>query len=617
MLALTCFALLELNFAKDASSVQNNQKRQPLMDDSTTCGIYFARSTIPGAGMGLFAGRHYKTNETVTHGDIVIPLVDYMAHNSDIAADEIIIQSYYWLPHLIPGMPEEAVGSFAFAPGIGAAINCYFPLVNTMGYDAETQMSNAGYHRRKDPGVGAFTPYHGRYGYATKDIQAGEELFTDYGKNYFIYQEETFGKIPLYDDYPQADALLRNYSKLRNDLIAGMTGSKRNTKSSIDYVHHSLHKDWYGLLVKLKSLWPSRTLNALPDDVALVDHIAEIGTSMMHHNRSIRSIQWLEQNGYCADHLKPGLSSIPQAGRGAFAQRRIAKGAIVGPAPLIHLHAQILDMYPTQYAGPKGDNLEADLKAPPVHRQILMNYCFGHPLTYVVLCPYGMLTSLINHAPTPKQVNAKVVWNHELTNQDWLKQPVEEWIWDKHVNLFFNFVATRDIEAGEEVLIDYGKDWSAAWKHHVETWNPPPGAELYRPAFELNEDDNLIFRTVLEGGYTTKHLELYLHEVFRSFNRRPVYEEELHITRIIHRVAQPNGEMRYVAETTSRETDEEEEICTEDFFEVLWDLPREAFEFEDAPYTRDTQQPWSFRHPLGIPDDILPNAWKTELKQKL
>lgn len=74
-------------------------------------------------------------------------------------------------------MADESVDGFALSPGTGAALNCFFPLINVEGADADTKMDGAGLHRSKDPGAGAFTLFHGHSAYATRDIQAAEELF--------------------------------------------------------------------------------------------------------------------------------------------------------------------------------------------------------------------------------------------------------------------------------------------------------------------------------------------------------------------------------------------------------------------------------------------------------
>ena len=52
---------------------------------------------------------------------------------------------------------------------------------------------------------------------------------------------------------------------------------------------------------------------------------------------SIRPVDWLRINGKCLDNLRPGVSNIEGAGRGAFATRFIPQGDLVAPAPLIHI----------------------------------------------------------------------------------------------------------------------------------------------------------------------------------------------------------------------------------------------------------------------------------------
>ena len=606
------------------ASSTNAQQEQVHTHQESSCGIYFAPSTIPGAGMGMFAGRSYRLWDTMSPGDIILPLVDWSVHTNhqDIAtldAEAVLMNVYYWTSSHVSGMPEDAVDSYAYSPGIGAAINCHFGLINVQGDERNDGLDNAGWHRSRDPGVGAFTPYHGRTSYAVRNIAAGEELFADYGSKYFTYNQEKYGNIPIHESYTQADELLRAYVVLRDrvfDVWSDGGDDDDDENHNSDDMKAELHRDWYGLLTDLAKVWPSRTLNALPEDPTVVHEIAIMGTAWTHYNRSVRSLEWLEETGYCMDLLVPGDSSIPQAGRGAFARVALPQGSVVGPAPLIHLNPVVLDMFPFVYDGPKGEYIWANTTDRVWHRQILMNYCFGHAqMPDVVLCPYGMLTSLINHAPTKDQVNAKIVWNTPLTNQKWIDQDPSEWMSEMHVGLYFNFVATKDIAPGEEILIDYGADWEAAWNHHVQTWKPPPGAEWYRSASELNEDHDLILPTTgLEGSlfsFSVQNVELSVFEIYRAWNGRSAYTEKYHLCRIVARTKQPNtDEWRYVAETFVRGNFIDDDSCYEEFYEVLWDLPRDAFVFTDVPYSRDFHQPWSFRHLIGIPDDIVPTAWK-------
>jgi hypothetical protein len=40
------------------------------------CGLYLAESTIPGAGLGIFAGRDYRVGQDIGRGDVCIPFID-------------------------------------------------------------------------------------------------------------------------------------------------------------------------------------------------------------------------------------------------------------------------------------------------------------------------------------------------------------------------------------------------------------------------------------------------------------------------------------------------------------------------------------------------------------
>ena len=70
-----------------------------------------------------------------------------------------------------PWMDQEGFHISAASFGIGAAPNCWLPLVNVA--DTTTNYDTAGLHRSRDPGAGAITPYHNRRGFATDEIPAG------------------------------------------------------------------------------------------------------------------------------------------------------------------------------------------------------------------------------------------------------------------------------------------------------------------------------------------------------------------------------------------------------------------------------------------------------------
>ena len=100
----------------------------------------------------------------------------------------------------------------------------------------------------------------------------------------------------------------------------------------------------------------------------------EITIAVAKHSTTYRSVEWIRENGLCLDNLVPQPSKIRQAGNGAIAQRKISKGDIVVPVPLLH----IVDKDTLKMSGDKYDSETT---------QLLMNYCFGHRDSTLLLCP--------------------------------------------------------------------------------------------------------------------------------------------------------------------------------------------------------------------------------------
>lgn len=50
--------------------------------NNAECGIYLAQSTIPNAGLGMYAGKDYAKDAKVTDGDIIVPLIEVDWNNN-------------------------------------------------------------------------------------------------------------------------------------------------------------------------------------------------------------------------------------------------------------------------------------------------------------------------------------------------------------------------------------------------------------------------------------------------------------------------------------------------------------------------------------------------------
>lgn len=554
-----------------------------------SCGVYLAPSTIPGAGLGMFAGQDFQKGDQVTYGDIIIPIVELQWHNNFEDNFFWLWDEYTWSHSLQESMEFEVQGKdvSAASPGIGAALNCLSPLVNVE--DSSAECDTAGLHRSQHPGAGAVTPYHGRASMAYRDVTQGDELFIDYGEGYFTSRESTYGKIPMTEHYSEADTLAYKYHVLHSHVLK--------------YYSKNLQADVYQFLKNLET----RTTNALPerhDDITQA-YLQNGGTTRILHDQSRRSQEWLHEHGQCMDNIQPGPSSIEGAGRGAFATRRIPKGALVAPAPLIHIpNATRMIMYD---ALPYNDEglLERNASA-PVHQQLLLNYCFGHTRdSDVLLSPYGVVVNLINH--DGKSPNTKIEWSKNMRHPEWLEQGWESMNQVYHSGLSFDFIALRDIAEGEEITIDYGADWQAAWDAHVENWKPK--ASNYKAAHEWNDNQDIPLPTMQEGGYAD-NLKLWVHGLYVELAGHATDSEYLRAL-IMDRFLNRDGEMRYTVQLFyAQDSDDVKDFTAIEYQQILWSIPRDALVFDDLPYTRDHSQFWSFRHAIGIPDAIFPEKWK-------
>lgn len=146
--------------------------------EEITCGVWFAKSTIPGAGLGMFAGKDFAEHEDLLPaGDVVIPLVDMNFHLAQTTDDTFLWDEYTWdADKLLMGLEGFSSEIDAASPGFGAAINCLMDLVNVKEKNPITS-NEGGLHRSTDPGIGGFSPYWNRTAVAMEPIMAGQELF--------------------------------------------------------------------------------------------------------------------------------------------------------------------------------------------------------------------------------------------------------------------------------------------------------------------------------------------------------------------------------------------------------------------------------------------------------
>lgn len=425
-------------------------------------------------------------------------------------------------------------------------------------------------------------------------------------------QRARLGPIPLRRGLKKSTSFYRRFQQVRD-------GNPR--------VKSEIFQELWDTFVKRTAFNESRIFGAFKHTEYERENLEKNYTlNQIRRKESERPVQYLKEYGTCGDLIREDLSTIRQAGRGAFATRDLPEGARVSPLPLIHIgDRSVLEMY--EFVDIKSKKREQRRLA---GYQLLVNYCFGHTNSTLLLCPYGPLSNLVNHNQT--RANVKLIWsdpkkgNHE---SELLAKDVVEFSNERTAKLSMDLVAIRDIEEGEELFLDYGDAWEKAWQNHIRQWESPEGASDYISAFQLNEEAKTArFRTEFEqmmkpypGNVNVEcdseiwtRINQTLFEITGKINITKPDEYEYWVCDILrHRqvndtilytvvVTRPPGEMK-------KKKGEEDEKALEPFVKLA-DIPQMAIRFTDRPYTTDQFLKNAFRHPIQIPEKLFPEKWK-------
>jgi hypothetical protein len=196
-------------------------KNTKQISNSTLALSFLSDDPTKGAGLGFFTAIELQPDDIIGRGDVMIPLTDQTYHLRGLGMDMIQrddwayidpTADYLWngvglgmhreTAHPNDGEHEFVAGKLCsrsfdasdliyenglfayqststtrtgYAPGMDAVINCHLALTNVdKNYP---RYDFVGLHRSRDPGVGAFTPYHGCETYATERVPIGGEIF--------------------------------------------------------------------------------------------------------------------------------------------------------------------------------------------------------------------------------------------------------------------------------------------------------------------------------------------------------------------------------------------------------------------------------------------------------
>lgn len=604
-------------------------------EENAQCGIYLAESSTSHSGgnkWGLFAGTEFTKGAAVGTPEIAIPTLNLESSHVVISASQStalatveFLQQSIWVPDATGGKFDSAgrIVSAISGSGMLGAFNVKLTNVEWNHLSA--------YHRPslgESPGVahegrGAFSNFYNIALRSKDTILAGTEIFVDYGENWEDEQnDEELSK----SDYAKMDVVI-------NQIVEFMEKYKEELdETQKTEVYNFLVKDILSAAAgPTKGRLIASLLPTSPDDLSKVN---EIGGSLMYSEPSSkRSIEWLQKNGFCMDNIKVGASTIKHAGRGAFAQRTMKQGFTITPVPLLHLpEKSVMEMYHVEQS--RGENNKLfwhRSSSEPFGKQLLLNYCFGHPESNMLFLPASSGSSFINHSPTP---NAKLVWSeHPLHQKDWYELDPETLVDEDHqyLGLLMEIVATRDIEEDEEIFLDYGSEWQTAWDEHVTSWKDAlKDGEITNPwpirALDLNDEfktKGYMTKAELEDNPYPENIRQMCFLVVQSMpNAEPnvklwamsndgdtTYDtQNLFDCTIMERIAVDDPVENSLAfKYTIERVDEETKKVT-----IVHNVPHLAITFLDQP---DTGDQWvtkgAFRHFIGIPDEIFPRGpWR-------
>jgi hypothetical protein len=396
------------------------------------------------------------------------------------------------------------------------------------------------------------------------------------------------------------------------------------------------------------------------------------------------------------DHIKVDFATsasalhdpvLGQMGHGAFAARGLPAGTVITTSPLFHVPFDSFT-YMNQYRySPTFDEtgvaIEGAFERHFLRRigfQLLLNYCFHHPESTLLLCPYGVGVNYINHPPMPPprrfenvgprpnttsrldgalhpDANVHIRWaqNFSFVHNETMVEAgyIEELYFNYRPQLAFDYVATRNIRQGEPLYLDYGPIWEHAWQHHWVHWTATASSKNYVSAIEFNQKHShlpVLTEPEQQSHPYPEHLQLRCHPKLLLNQSATEYIMESspeykwkrrdygYLCRISARSKtsdkSPLASQRY---STTNEViqqylytvllgkpmdrklyshNSDRLDAVEEWIE-LKNIPRSAIRFFDKPGTSDLHLRNAFRFPIGIPEEMFPIKWRNRRSESV
>lgn len=239
--------------------------------------------------------------------------------------------------------------------------------------------------------------------------------------------------------------------------------------------------------------------------------------------------------------------------------------------------------------------------------------------------PYSPVVNLINHDSV--RPNAKLQWSESALHygQERLDLPLDKFKSLQRTGLLLEIVATRDIEPGEEIFLNYGANWDAAWKKHKAGWKPV-SHEHYKYPYLLDKElkySELITESddrstnqypsnvqtscfysygdhVQDAGDSTSTSPMIWHltpNTAKTQSGRPC--------RLLSKERDEQGALWYTTEMLNWGDAQGPDHVPKGH--IVTHIPRNAIALNSKQYTSDMHLPNAFRHMIEIANEIVPN----------
>lgn len=602
-----------------------------MQERENPCRLYVAPSHLSSSAktmFGLYAGVAFDENASIPDFALAIPVVDLLegphanGENADILRH---LEGALWTADFAGARWEGNISSTLFVPGVGSLASYHSATHNVDWFQGAALMRQHSLFEegKPHPARGAITPYENLTMRATRNIPAGMELFANFGD---VWDES---KVDIYEqtitrwDYGDADKVLDKVLDFFDRFDDKMSDALK--EDVLDLVFERVVAVVAGKRAKaIQSL--------LPSSLRKLKKAKELGGTFNYRNRDMtKSKHWLKKNGVCVDSLRGGKSTIPEAGRGAFATRDFKEGDRITVSPMLFIATDDI-MHMFEIVEKKSKDEEGKDVTDRVFNeanymgfQLLLNYGFGHHESSMLLIPTAPGVNLINHKS--EKPNAVIDWsNHDYVQTgDWLfSKTVAEIRAFESPPFVIEVKALRDIQAGEEVFIDYGDSFDAALEHYLDlvkestkdgTW--PLRAEDWREQYKTKPLPLLDIEGDLPPGVSTVCF-IQTKEVADGTPRTTENFIELADWKGPTELVDFEGQQMLACDVIARYGSEADGY-TYDVKTVLkgWPdpvivrgVPHFAITFVDKPYTGDIHTVGAFRRWIEIPDERFPQMWR-------